>query len=83
MVNVSFEEETYQVPQAVSKTESGLLGFVVRTGFAKDEKEASTLLLWSAIAGCVLAAGLFVWMYMDRPQGLDESDIERIIQLQQ
>lgn len=83
MANISFEEETYQVPQAVSKTGSGLLGFVVRIGFAKDEKEASTFLLWTAIAGCVLAAGLFAWMYVNRPQGLDERDIERIIQLQQ
>lgn len=83
MAKVSFDEETYQAPQNLSPKGNGLLGAVVRMGFAKDEKGASTFLLWSAIAGCVLAAGIFVWMFMNRPQGLDEKDIERIIQLQQ
>lgn len=83
MPDVSFEEETYHAPQSSSVKGNGLLGMVMRTGLAKDEKEASTFLLWSAIAGCVLAVGLFGWMYVNRPQGLDNKDIERIIQLQQ
>ncbi len=83
MANVSFEEESYQAPQSLSTKGSGLLGVVMAMGFAKDEKGASTFLLWSAIIGCVLAAGLFAWMYMNRPQGLDDNDIQRIIQLQQ
>ncbi len=83
MANVSFEEEPYRAPQIVSKKRNGLLGAVMAMGLAKDEKGASTFLLWSAIMGCVLAAGLFAWMYMNRPQGLDDNDIQRIIQLQQ
>ncbi|MDQ1300009.1 MAG: hypothetical protein QG636_677 [Patescibacteria group bacterium] len=83
MANVSFEEEPYQAPKIVSTKGSGLLGVVIAMGLAKDEKGASAFLLWSAIAGCVLAAGLFTWMYVDRPQGLDSTDIDRIIQLQQ
>lgn len=83
MANVSFEEEAYQAPEIASKKGNGLLGAVIAMGLAKDEKQASTVLLWSAIAGCVVAAGLFIWMYMNRPQGLNEKDVERIIQLQQ
>lgn len=83
MANVSFEEEPYQAPQNLPTKGNGLLGAVIAMGLAKDEKGASTFLLWSAILGCVLAAGIFVWMYVNRPQGLDDKDIERIIQLQQ
>lgn len=83
MADVSFEEETYQAPQTLSMRKGGFTGVVIRMGLAKNEREASALLLWVAIAGCLLAAGLFVWMYMSQPQGLDESDIERIIRLQQ
>lgn len=83
MADVSFEEETYQAPQTPAKGRGGFAEAVVRMGLAKDQKEASTFLLWSSITGCLLAAGLFIWMYMSQPQGLDDSDIERIIQLQQ
>lgn len=84
MANVSFEEETYGASsQGHSPNKAGLLGVVVHMGLAKDENEASTLLLWCAILGCLIAIGIFVGMYMNRPQGLDKNDIERIIQLQQ
>ena len=55
----------------------------MRFGLAKNEKEASVLLVWVAGICCVLALGLVIGTVMNQPQGLDESDIERIIQLQQ
>lgn len=84
MSNVSFEEESvYQGPKQLAKKQGGFTNIVIQMGFAKDTKEAERFLLWSAVAGCVLALGLFTWMFIDRPQGLDEQDIERIIKLQQ
>jgi len=83
MESVSFEEESYHVPHSSVKSRSGFATMAMRMGLAKDEKEANALLLWVALVGCVLATGLFIGMYVSEPKGLNDTDIERIIKLQQ
>lgn len=58
-MSVTFDEEQQIVP--VSRTgASGLYGLVIRWGFAKDEKSATTVLLVTTGIMVVLIIGLWV-----------------------
>lgn len=61
MSGVEFNEEAVATSQAGSTAGPSLAGWLIRSGFAKDERQAQYLLLGVAGIGLLIAAGIFVF----------------------
>jgi len=58
---VQFQQENEFAPINVVKRASGLTSWLIRSGFAKDEKQASVILLVAAVGIFVLAVVIFLF----------------------
>ena len=63
MADISFQEEDQMLaPRAAAapKAPGGLIGLVIKTGLAKDEKGANTVLIIVGVIAAVSAVAIFM-----------------------
>lgn len=72
MDGVSFTEEQPQASIGVTRT-SGIAAFVIRAGIAKDEKEATTVLIGTVVAALLIMGG--IWFFGGDTSELPPSEV--------
>lgn len=76
MAEISFDEEQVARP-SIASGPSGMAGWMIRKGFAKDEKGASILLI-SIIAGSLAVAGAVLMLSGGSDATLDARERQQL-----
>lgn len=67
MSEVEFTDEAVSRAHSPQGAASGLPALVLKWGLAKDEKEATKVLLWIAAGAAIIAIGAFLFMPEAKP----------------